>query len=530
MYRRLRAPRNDGELLLAPSGPECLSLPKKNRALLATYDFNLDGNSIQSLRTSARRHLLASARRYTSEYCSTLASTTDDQLILMSGHQPTLFHPGVWAKNFATYRLAKRVGGIAIHVIIDNDTMREHFIRIPTGSVTSPETTAEPFDQFSDPIPFENRQVEDLSLLESFPTRVRNHITSFVARPLVGVIWKDVMSAVRNGKPLGHAFAQARHQLEQSWGLQTLEVPLSLLCESTVFRQFAAHLLLRGMEVRHAYNQRLAEYRRVHRLRSPAQPLPDLRIDGEWCETPFWFWTANTLQRRALWCRRQGDDVQIGDADSLCWTLSNAARSPEAAIEQLEVLCEANLRLRPRALTNTMFLRLFLCDCFVHGIGGAKYDQITELLIHDLFGIDPPELISLSQTTLLPAATNLARESEFVEERQVLREMYFHPEKFIDPEVRSGSQVSSLEKTKYKLIALDPPRGQRSQRHREIESVNAQLRRFLQGKAENQEKLLAELRQRISASEVLATREWSFCLFPESFLKTRLLDLKFARH
>ncbi len=39
----------------------------------------------------------------------------------LCGHQPQLFHPGVWFKNFLMDRLAQQVHGLAIHVIIDND-------------------------------------------------------------------------------------------------------------------------------------------------------------------------------------------------------------------------------------------------------------------------------------------------------------------------------------------------------------------------------------------------------------------------
>ena len=454
IYRRLRAPRNDGELLLEPNGPECLLLPAKNRALLATHDFDLDGESIQSLRTTARHELLAGARNYTADYAAELPSVSDHQLILMSGHQPTLFHPGVWAKNFAINRLAREVRGVAIHVIIDNDAMRENSIRIPTGSLTSPEMGTEPFDTFSEPIPFECRKTQDLSLLESFPARVHNRIKPFVDKPLVGLIWNDVMSAVRDGKPLGHSFAQARHLLEQSWGLQTLEIPLSQVCDSNAFLRFAVHLLIRGEEVLNAYNRRLAEYRSAHRLRNQAQPLPDLRRDGEWHEAPFWIWTSDDFRRRALWWRRDGEDLRLGDRNANCWTLSTPAHDPIAAIKKLSTLCKANLQIRPRALTNTMYLRLVLCDCFVHGIGGAKYDQITDLLIHDLFGILPPDPVVLSQTSLLPVAAKRTTGAELAKNKQILRSMYFHPENFLDAKMRSDAKVSSLEEMKRKMPAF----------------------------------------------------------------------------
>ena len=36
--------------------------------------------------------------------------------------------------------------------------------------------------------------------------------------------------------------------------------------------------------------------------------------------------------------------------------------------------------LRPRALTLTIWARLLIADLFVHGIGGAKYDRISDTM------------------------------------------------------------------------------------------------------------------------------------------------------
>ena len=524
-YRRLRAPANDGELLLEPSRPECLTMPAKNCDILAAHDFDFDGQSIQALRTIARAALIENAREYTSQYQPDLPAVESD-LIVMAGHQPTLFHPGVWAKNFAIDRLAKSVGAVPIQVLIDNDTMREHSIRMPTGSVSLPEVVAEPFDRFSAAVPFECRRAIDLRLLSSFPDRVRGRVRPFVSNPLVGTMWNDVLAAVEDGKPLGHAFAQGRHLLEQRWGLRTLEIPLSRICDSDTFRHFAQHLFCRAADVRSHYNRRLTEYRRVHRLRSLAQPLPDLRIDADWVELPFWTWTDKDPTRRFLWCRGSGTDIEL-KSDAGCWTLRSAQRDAKGAVEQLSSLCSDGWRLRPRALTTTMYLRLFLSDCFIHGIGGAKYDQITDLLVHDLFGLTAPGLIALSQTTRLPTSKKMTPSSDLGTNKQLLRSLFHHPEAYLSDKTLAQAKVSTIVEKKRKLIRQIPPRGERLDWHEQLMAVNSRLRQYVEEKTEKQRKFLAEIKQSVASSQLLGTREWSFCLFGEDFLRSRLLDLSF---
>ena len=42
------------------------------------------------------------------------------------------------------------------------------------------------------------------------------------------------------------------------------------------------------------------------------------------------------------------------------------------------MLPSRGIRLRTRALTTTLFARYVLGDLFVHGIGGAKYDELGD--------------------------------------------------------------------------------------------------------------------------------------------------------
>ena len=523
-YRRLRVPRDDGGWLIEPDWPACLAMPAQNSEKLTGYDLDLHGRSFQSLRQAARADLIRLAAGYTRHYSDVEVGTSRSPIIV-TGHQPELFHPGVWVKNFAVDRIARHAGGLAVHIIIDNDLCRTHSLSIPTGEVTRPQVVSERFDHFASPIPFETREVHDVELLRTFASRARQRISTLVSNPVVDTIWPSVVEAVHQGAGLGHAMARGRHRLEQAWRLRSLEVPLSQLCETFAFRWLVLHLLLRGDRVRTTYNRRLAEYRVVHRLRSSAQPLPDLQQSDGWTEAPFWIWTTHDGRRRALWFRRAGRDLVIGDRDCVRWTLSHPEADPDAAVQHLQQLADQGLRIRPRALSNTLYIRLFLADLFVHGIGGAKYDQVTDCWIADLFQVKPPSFVALSLSAHLPIVHESVSPAELTATRRELREMRFHPERFLSPEEVEKNQVSHWIGVKYGWIGQRFARGQRLPRHRGIVDANAQLQKFLQKKRERKEQLLAHQQLRLDACRVLESREWSFCLFPEDFLRKRLLEL-----
>ncbi len=71
------------------------------------------------------------------------------------------------------------------------------------------------------------------------------------------------------------------------------------------------------------------------------------------------------------------------------------------AVERLHDLPARGIRLRTRALTTTMFSRFLLGDLFIHGIGGAKYDELGNEISSRFFGFEPPGFLTLSLTLWL---------------------------------------------------------------------------------------------------------------------------------
>ena len=224
----------------------------------------------------------------------------------LAGHQPQLFHPGVWFKNFAVGTLARRHGAVAVNLLIDTDTFKHNAIPVPGGSRTHPERHLIAMDLADRPIPFEERRILDRRQFAEFGRRVADRLAPLVPDPLLRDWWPMVVQRSTETDNLGACLAQARHQLEGRWGLSTLELPESAVCSSEPFAWFTAHLLAQLPRFRSAYNEAVAEYRRRSRIRSAAHPVPDLAADGPWLEAPFWIWTADNPSRRRLFARQAG--------------------------------------------------------------------------------------------------------------------------------------------------------------------------------------------------------------------------------
>lgn len=512
-YRRYRAPQNHGEALILPELTDAGSLLAQQPLAIEML-----GRSLTALQTETRQRVLELAYQTTRQYRD-IAVPSANLPIVMSGHQPQLFHPGVWFKNFVLSGLGERYRANAINLVIDNDLCRTPAIRIPSGTLDAPHTTSLAYDASSEPLPYEERHILDRSCLDSFADRTTQALTDLIPNPLIRQWWETTASLRQRATHVGTYLAQARHHLEGELGLRTWEIPLSQVCDTTGFHYFCATMLEDAARLQTIYNASLATYRAVNRVRSPLHPVPDLVTEGEWQEVPFWIWSEQNPQRRRLYARRTRTALHLTDLQQT--ELRLPAVSSEQIPTALRDVRDQGYKIRPRALMTTMFARLFLCETFIHGIGGGKYDQVTDAIIQRFFKIAPPPFTVVTTTWLLPLMPSSPDVRDLRTIDQTLRELRFHPE----IHASSSPDVDDLVRQKRAWIAQDLPRGARLERHQQITALNEQL----QTHVSDQHQVLQDEREQtarhVRHAHILASRETSFCAFPSESLCPGLLEL-----
>jgi hypothetical protein len=358
---------------------------------------------------------------------------------------------------------------------------------------------------------------------------VTAELAPLVEEPLVGEFWPHVVQRARETGRLGLALAQARHALEGRWGSATLEVPLSAVIETDAFWWFTAHLLSELPRLYDAYNDTVLAYRHANHIRSANHPVPLLEKAGDWIEAPLWLWTETNPRRRHLFVRRFGGEFELGDRDEVAVRLPLGRDGDwSATAAALAELGEQGVKLRPRALVTTLFARLFLCDMFMHGIGGSKYDELTDALLRDFFGVHPPTYASVSATLHLPIERPRVSRDDWLATVDSLRQLTYHPDRFVD--AQTISDASSAEKIrvfvekKRHWVAVEPTHENAQMRCRAIRVVNESLQRWVAGEREVLLQRRDQLATRLRAESILGSREHAFCLFPEKNLRRFMLE------
>jgi len=521
---RLRAPSTDGALLAEPPLAQAAAWLAANAAQFARWDHDFQGRSAGRLRAMARHQVFEQARRYLGGFGLDVPDRADETApLVVTGHQSELFHPGVWIKNFAAGAIAGKSGGVALNLVVDNDILKSASIRVPEVGSERLSIRRVEFDEWGGEVPFEELKVRDEALFATFADRVHHVLGSAVPDPLIDAFWPHVLALRERTDRLGLRLALARRALEGAWGVRNLEVPLSTVCETEAFFWFAAHLLAHLPRFQQIHNDALARYRSLYGIRSRHHPVPALGRDGEWREAPFWVWRAELPRRRPLMVRQLARSMQLrvrGEAEPLMELPLGPDREACCAVEQLQSLKARGIRLRTRALTTTMFARYLLGDLFIHGIGGAKYDELGDAVAGAFFAVEPPSYLVLSMTLWLDLGTDPASPERLKPIERQLRDLTYNPDRNLglaeasDPAVRAAALA--------KRQAVAGPTGtcpERLARFRAIRRANEAL----QGAVSAQRDALLEERRRLLAglhrNALAHHREYAFVLHSEAHLR-----------
>ena len=277
------------------------------------------------------------------------------------------------------------------------------------------------------------------------------------------------------------------------------------------FAVFAGHILSELPRFHGLYNDVVRAYRRRNHIRSRNHPVPDLTVRNDWLEAPFWALWQFAQRRSRLMVRRQGDVLEMSVNDQRWPDLPADADRLPAAISELE---SQGLKVRSRALTNTLYARLLLCDLFIHGIGGGLYDELTDELLKRFYGVEPPGYLVLSATLLLPLPSFPATAAEERRLARQLRDLHWNPQRHLP------STTDGLLNGRAALVAAQPQtRAERRQRCRDLRKLTDQIRPAVADQEKAVQQQLELCRRQVQANAILRRRDYAFCLYPESLLR-----------
>ncbi len=525
MAREQVIPVEDGGVLIEPARDEWGELARESaRRMEHVEGVSLAGEDLASLRARARAEAMERARAYSASLgvTSVRENDADPQLLLMTGHQPTLFHPGVWAKHLVLDEVARSTGATAIDLVVDSDgfdavTLHAPCLRPEVGRCEVALASGVQRGYFAGT---RAPTVDEAGAFCREGGSVLDTLGEAGPEANFRAYCEGLAEACARHDDLGAALTCARRRFEAPLGTDYLELSVVAQSRGSAFLAFASELALRADEVAAVQNEELASYRERHGVRSAARPFPALGVrEGAW-ELPLWHLREG--ERRAVWARRDGSDVELTSGDDV---VARIPRDPADAAERLAVESPA---LAPKALTLTLFNRLLVADLFVHGVGGAKYERVTDRVAERLFGVGLPPFAVVTMTLHLPLGERRVFDEEVEAARRRVQELAHNPDRHIedivagDPE-RAG-EARELVQEKTRLVAQITSEGADRKtlgaRIRDVNERMATLAAPVVGAAEQE---LGRLEQAREAEEIVRDRTYAFCLWDPLEVRDKLV-------
>ncbi|MBA4370302.1 MAG: hypothetical protein C0418_01835 [Coriobacteriaceae bacterium] len=504
-------PQGHGELVVRPPYAEWAALADSNARAASGWDFEIAGVPADALRMQARREAAEAASAFSARLgVRVREAPAEPARIVMTGHQPQLYHPGVWVKDFLLQRIADETGALPLDLVVDSDgfdsvaaempCMRPEVQRCKAYLAVGEQGACYAGVPVPDAHALADFRASGLDALGTLPTpALTRHFATFC----------DALDAASVGATsLAELVTFARRRYEGA-ATDYLELPVTAESALPAFRVFAADVSARAGEFAAAYNGELAEYRSLNGVRSAAQPFPDLSADGGTFELPFWF-----LDRG----RRRSVAARVVEGRTAVVSESADIVSGRDAAELAAALGQAGVVLAPKALALTLFNRMFVGDLFIHGVGGGRYDDVTDGVVRRFHGVEAPPFAVASLTMYLPLGGHLVTDEELERAEQRVNKLEHNPDRMLaEADFDSGEERAravGLAAEKERLVggiaAADADKKALGARIRE---VNAELGELLAPLAvaarEERDRLVAQK----AAAGILTDRTYPFCLW-----------------
>lgn len=264
-----------------------------------------------------------------------------DRPIIMTGHQPIIWHAGILAKYLAADALAQKLNGAQGRLLIDHDDDDPFAFRVPVldDQGITREHTINLAHNRRDGQPIRSRPAAEISAVPE----------PLFALPSAAEGAERIRDAMAAHQDESSAAAQTARALDDLLAPLTSDAPSYSMMATDVSRTDLYAALVRRMlddpcAMAEAYNRAAAAF--------PDANIKPLSIAVERTELPLWHLAPDGLTRTHVWS-------------------DNMSR-----IEHTTA----------KALFMTGLFRLAGCDLFIHGTGGLIYDRITEHWFREWLG------------------------------------------------------------------------------------------------------------------------------------------------
>lgn len=318
-----------------------------------------------------------------------------NKTVIMTGHQPILYYPGIFVKLILTSEIAKKFNGEAYYLVLDTD--RENvlwkFIFYNKSYYRKDLILNNPKEILLNQYLEENKKKQLLEFLREWELQFYflfepNFIPEIKSK--LKKIYKYINTSEKIKISELSVFLNSIFIKELNLKIQPIF--LSNILNTTSYKYIYEFIKSNYKKFYKIYNTLLNDFRKENHIENLAIPFPNLKEN----ELPFW--KSDGYHRRTLLLEEDNNSLIL-----------------------------------PKAIIISLIIRGLLSDLMVHGIGGGFYDVVVERILNEFLGFPISPFITTTATVFPSYKASIP--FSFEDEKDILnqlRKWKFNPEYFIN--------------------------------------------------------------------------------------------------
>ncbi|MCF8337910.1 MAG: hypothetical protein K9I74_08000 [Bacteroidales bacterium] len=439
-----------------------------------------------------------------------VASLHPSRTVVATGHQPVIFYPGLFFKNFFTNYLAEQTGTKPVNFLVDTDVAGyevpivyqadNEFYKKRTGLGNHDSLV---YSAFEPPERDVHNFIGDI-----------DELVYTLTNPKIGEAFRAFKSAFfhfyNETKQFVETINYLRDDFQQKKGLNFNNFFVSSIAGTAAYARYVFYIIEHIETFHHAYNKAIKK-----NSSGNYQPVKFLNYENEWYELPFWL--LDYGQRHAVSVKKEENTITFFSASAKKeFTLDRYAAEEEMLSQMREALT-----LYPKATTLTLMIRLFLCDIFVHGTGALEYEAVNNDFLKLFFSMEePPAFYTATGDIYLPLTDFPANfqhlYNDYKKKQHWLKQVKRDPEEFIDGEL--AQKYKKQKKELAKNLQQEKDSKKRKEIHRQLESINEKMLTELEPQIHHVNSTINYYRRILDKKHVFYERTYPYFLYPEGYL------------
>ncbi|MBT8486239.1 MAG: hypothetical protein KJO43_11705 [Phycisphaerae bacterium] len=403
-----------------------------------------------------------------------------ERTLIATGHQTLLWHPGILVKYLLADAVATQHGFAQAHLVVDQHAGDFGGLDVPVTNPRGGGGLAVRRVTFTRPragVPMGHHPAFTPLPLPRGLSAASPSVASGVTRIHAAV------DSARDSRDAAMQMASALETLMRPWLGARPAVTATQLGQTELARTLLSEMTRDPWACAAAYNEAVREH--------PEGGIRPLLVRDDYVELPLWRIDANDRRIRAY------------DSDVERWQETGAPT------------------LMPRALFMTALLRLGMCDLFVHGTGGALYDQAMERWLDRWLGLTPAPVVVATANMRLPFDAGSDQDPPNVPAAVAAAHRHWH-----DPEPGSMRPGPVKAKLLAAVAATERRTPARRAAFRRLHETLAELR-AKHADALTRSAARATTAKRTEADLVIAARrDWAFPLYPPEMIDALAAEVR----